>query len=100
MINPKDWKKYREQVRIYNSIQWAKWGQDNKKRRKEQKKQQEREWVRYGARTKMGMFAIPPRLFLPELSFPMRKSETIEDCLNWVADGRPTFAKKLTVKSR
>ena len=93
MIDIKDWKKYREMMRILNVALSEKhdryWKIAIKQRNIMQEEMSERA-------KKRGMMC---RILPIPFSMFVGKQVTMEGCLNWVADGRPVFAKKLKVKN-
>lgn len=100
MIDSKDWKKYREQVRLYNAMKWEDCKQYNEKLRKEHQERRERAFAEHRAlETRTGRLAFFRYPTFVGYTIPIERRETLEDYLNWIADGRPTIAKKLKVKT-
>lgn len=100
MIDPKDWKKYRDQVRLYNEMKWADANAAQAKLIKDHAKREEERRSKaheIAARTGTMPFYLPS--VMCGMILPYTMPLTVEGCLNWIADGRPTLARKVKVKS-
>ncbi len=101
MINLKDWKKFKDQtarkslfIAIYFTPLWM----------RESKKHSEKVKRYFEECGKKEIFPImPPIQSKAELELlaqrdAMHPKTTVEDCLNWIAAGRPSMVRKLHVK--
>ena len=93
-IELKDWKKYRQQIRIYNDLMWKRFAEMQKEHFEQINKQQARINVEAVKAGRLARSIWSP--FMPPIC--MLKQASVEGCLDWVAEGRPTIAKKLKVK--
>jgi hypothetical protein len=92
MITAHDWKRFNQQTKILQEMDFASWLQSEKKNREEDRKNQEKYMaaLQPGQLARFGFFPMRPHI--------NRWSVSAEKCMDWIVAGRPTLARKLKVK--
>lgn len=85
-----DWKRFSAMVDLENNMRAKEALDDYNRRCKEDQKARE-QWRKDHPDSFMGLHITP-------MFFPIGRPKTVEACLDWIAKGRPNYAKKVKVK--
>lgn len=94
MISSKDWKAFTDMYDLESRLRTLRDVKRNRELRAEWNKEREKERERCAREGRLIRFSMPPMIWSVSA-----RSRTVEGCLDWIKEGRPTFAKKLTIES-
>lgn len=98
MITPKVWKEYTAQVDLQNEMQWAECNAANERMRKDHDKKREEYYAKQKAlAARMGTTPFIGMYPMCGFCMPILKHKTVEGCMTWIVQGKPTMAKKVKV---